>query len=139
MRTWRYIYLVWALVCVFGGYRTVAHERTANALMGWPFIIGSFLFFCITPLAIVALRGRFGIENLFRRPSLDRSPFTRSDPLQAFRLFSVSSALISMGAAFALPTADHSGVMMFWASAAMSMGLFVGERLICLVYAKRVT
>ena len=139
MRTWRYIYLVWAVACVSGGYRTVSHEPTANVAMGWPFIIASFFLFFIGPLAIIFLKGRFGIENIFRRPSLERSPFTRGDPLQAFRLFSVSSALMTAGAALALPRVGHRGLMMFWVSVAMTMGLVLGERLIYLVYAKRIT
>ncbi len=46
---------------------------------------------------------------------------------------------MSIGAACALPKADNPGVMMFWASVAMSIGLCVGERLIYLVYAKKIT
>ena len=45
---------------------------------------------------------------------------------------------MSVGACFALPNADQHGLMMFWASAAMSIGLFVGEQFIYWVYAKRI-
>jgi hypothetical protein len=138
MRIWRYIYVVWAVWCILGGYRTVAPDRTADFYMPWQFIVFSFFFFCLMPLAITALRHRFGIETVFRRPSLDRTPFSRRDILQVFRLFSVSSALMVVGACLALPNADHRGVMMFWSGVAMSTGLFVGERILYLVYAKRI-
>lgn len=103
------------------------------------FIVISFFFFCVAPLAITVLRNRFGIETVFRRPSLDRAPFSKRDILQAFRLFSVSSALMAVGACFGLPNADHNGVMMFWSSVAMSTGLIVGERIVYLVYAKKIS
>ena len=83
-------------------------------------------------------RNRFGMETVFRRPTLDRSPFSKRDILQAFRLFSVSSALMTIGACLALPNADHNEVMMFWCGAAMSAGLFVGERIVYLAYAKKI-
>jgi hypothetical protein len=138
MRFWRYIYLVWAILCVVGGYRNLTPEHTATFSMPWWFIVECFFFFCIGPLAITALRNRFGIETVFRRPSLDRTVFSKRDILQAFRLFWVSSALMSVGACLALPKADHRGVMMFWSSVAMSSGLFIGERIVYLVYAKRI-
>lgn len=137
-RVWKYIYLGWAILCVVGGYRNLAPERTAHFSMPWWFIVEGFFFFCVMPLAITALRHRFGIETVFRRPSLDRTPFSKRDILQVFRLFSVSSALMAIGACFALPNADPSGVMMFWLIVAMSTGLFVGERIVYLVYAKRI-
>jgi hypothetical protein len=100
--------------------------------------VENFFFFCIAPLAITMLRHRFGFENVFRRPSLDRTPFSRRDILQVYRLFLVSSVLLSVGACFALPTANQQGVMMFWTSVAVSAGLFVGERIVYLVYAKNI-
>jgi hypothetical protein len=138
MRVWRYIYFAWAILCLVGGYRNLAPEHTAQFFMPWSFIVESFFFFCIAPLAITALRNRFGFETVFRRPSLDRTVFSRRDILQAFRLFWVSSALMSIGACLALPKADQHGVMMFWSSVAMSAGLFIGERIVYLVYAKRI-
>jgi hypothetical protein len=45
---------------------------------------------------------------------------------------------MSVGACLALPKADQRGVMMFWSSVAMSAGLFIGERIVYLVYAKRI-
>jgi hypothetical protein len=138
MRVWRYIYLIWAILCFVGGYRNLSPERTTHFYMPQSFIVFSFFFFCVAPLAITALRNCFGIETVFRRPSLDRTVFSRRDILQAFRLFWVSSALMSLGAGFALRNADHNGVMMFWSSVAMTGGLFIGERIVYLVYAKKI-
>jgi hypothetical protein len=137
-RIWKYIYLCWAALCIVSGYRNLAPERTTHFYMPWSFIVVSFFFFCVMPLAITALRHRFGIETVFCRPSLDRTPFSKRDILQVFRLFSVSSALMAVGACFALPNADHSGVRMFWSGVAMSAGLFMGERIVYLVYAKKI-
>jgi hypothetical protein len=107
--------------------------------LGWPFILVVFVFFCFGQLLITALRHRFGIETIFRRPSIDRTPFNRRDILQVFRLYWVSGALTSLGACLALLNADHNGVMMFWPVTTGSAGLFIGERIVYLVYAKRIT
>jgi len=116
----------------------IAPGHTDDYAMRWPVIVEGFAFFCAAPLLIIALRHLFGIETIFRRPSLDRTPFSGRDILQAFRLFWITGALASLGACFALPNADHNGVMMFWATAAGSTGLFIGERIVYLVYAKRI-
>jgi hypothetical protein len=113
-------------------------DRTADFKMGWQSIVGAFVFFSIGPLLITALRHRLGIKTIFRRPSLDRTPFTRQDTLQVLRLFWISSTLMSLGACFSLAIADHNGVMMFWSSVAVSAGLFIGERIVYLVYAKKI-
>ena len=139
MRIWRYVYLIWGALCVLSGYRMLSPDRTADFTFGWSVPILDLLFFCIAPPAIIILKQRLGFEMAFRRPSLERSPFGWGrDPLQAFRLFWVSAALMSFGAGLALPKANHQGVMMFWAVLAGSVGLFVGERLIYSVYAKRI-
>jgi len=138
MRIWRYIYFVWAILCVVGGYRNLAPERTTHFNMPRWFIVGGFFFFCVMPLAITALRNRFGIETIFRRPSLDRTVFSGRDVLQAFRVFWVSSALMSLGACFGFRNADRNGILMFWSSVAMTGGLFIGERIVYLVYAKKI-
>jgi len=138
-RIWKYIYLCWGILCVVGGYRNLAPECTSHFDMPRSFIVVSFFFFCVAPLGISVLRNRFGIESVFQRPSLDRTPFSRRDILQVYRLFWVSCALTSLGGCFALPNADHGGVMMFWSSVAMSAGLFIGERIVYLVYAKNIS
>ncbi len=139
MPVWRYIYLVWAILCVVGGYRNLTAEHTANFYVPESFIVVGFFFFCTAPLAITALRNCFGIETEFRRPSFDRTVFNKRDILQAFRVFWVSATLMCVGAGFALRVADHNGVMMFWSGVAMSGGLFIGERIVYLVYAKQIT
>jgi len=138
MYVWRYIYIAWGVLCIGSGYRMIAPDRTTDYKVGWPFILEGFVFFCIAPLLITALRHRFGIATIFRRPSIDRTPFSWRDILQAFRLFWVSGALMSLGACLALRNADHNGVMMFWSGATGSAGLFIGERIVYLVYAKRI-
>lgn len=137
MRVWRYLYFVWAVLWIATGYRMIAPERTHDYDMGWPFIVTGFVFFCIAPLLITAGRHFFGFETVFRRPSLDR-PISRRDILQALRLSWITGALTSLGACFALPNANHNGVMMFWSTAAGSTGIFIGERIVYLVYAKKI-
>ena len=137
-RIWKYIYFSWAILCVVSGYRSLTPERTTHFYMPWSFIVVSFFFFCVAPLGIIALRNCFGFETVYRRPSLDRTPFNRQDILQAYRLFWVSSALMSLGACFALPRADDHGTMMFWSSVGMSAGIFIGERIVYLVHAKEI-
>jgi hypothetical protein len=138
-RVWKYIYLCWAILCVVSGYRNLAPERTTYFYPSWEFIVFNFFFFCVMPLAVTVLKQRFGVEMIFRRPSPDRSPFVWGrDPLQVFRLFVISSVSILVGAGLALPKAGHRGVMMFWTCAAVAAGLFIGERLVYLVYAKRI-
>jgi hypothetical protein len=139
MRIWRYIYLAWAALWVLGSYRMLSPDRTAPLVFGWSYIVLALLLFCIAPPAIVILKQRFGFEMTFRRPSMDRSPFGWGrDPLQVFRLYLVTAVSMSAGAGLALAHANHRGVMMFWGCAAVSVGLFLGERLIYLVYAKRI-
>ena len=116
----------------------IAPDSTADYKVDWPFILEGFVIFCFVPLLIITLRNRFGFETFFRRPSIDRTPFNRRDILQAFRLFWVTGALMSLGACLALRYADHNGVMMFWSTAIGSAGLFIGERIVYLVYAKRI-
>lgn len=120
-----------------GGYRSIASAHAPD--MPWPFIVYAFFFFMIAPLAIIKLNRLFGVEMTFRRPSLDRPPLLGRDPLQTFRIFLVSSLLMSIGACLAAPKADHHGMMMFFQTAAMSLGLVVGERLIYWVHAKEIT
>jgi hypothetical protein len=128
MRVWRYIYFAWAVVCILSGYRLILPDHSAYFVFGWSYIATVFLFCCLAPPTITALRQRLGFETTLRRPSLDRSPFgRRREPLQVFRLWWVSSASASLGAAFALPKADHHGLMMFWGCVAVSVGLFLGE------------
>ena len=139
-RTWKYIYLCWGILCLIGGYREITSKRTPDFEMSWSFIVLIFLFFSISPLANIKICRLFGVELAFRRPSLDRPPLDRGkDPLQTYRVFLVSSLLISLGAGFAAPKADHDGMMTFFLTAAMCLGLFVGERLIYLVHAKEIT
>jgi len=137
-RIWKYIYVCWAVLCVLTGYRTLSVSR-APGFVGWPFVVEGFIFFCVAPLAITALRRRFGFETVFRRPSLGRPPFGKGDILQVFRLFSISAALIMLGACFALPNADHRGLMMFISVAVNAAGFFVGERIVYLVYARKIS
>ena len=82
-RIWKYIYLGWAIICLASGYRMLAPERTADfKWLPWSFIGMDFVFWCIAPLAIMALNFH-GLDVTFRRPSLDRPPWGgRNDPLQ---------------------------------------------------------
>ncbi len=138
-RIWKFIYLCWAVICLASGYRTLAPGHTAYFTdLPWSFVPTGFLFWCIAPLVIMVLNFH-GRDMTFRRPSLDRPPWSgRNDPLQFFRLGLVSAILALVGACFALPKADHGGMMMFWITTAGTVGLFIGERLVYWVYAKKI-
>lgn len=138
---WKYIYLCWAVLWVVSGYRTVASSHIVDFTnVGWPFIIANFSFFTVVPLITTALKRLLGFQMTFRRPSLSRSPFGWGrDPLQVFRLFLITATSMTIGTCLALPKADNGGVILFWACVAGSAGLFVGERLIYLIYAKEIS
>jgi hypothetical protein len=138
-RIWKYVFLCWAIICLASGYRMLAPGRTGDfKALSWSFIVAGFIFWCIAPLAVTALNFH-GLDVMIRRPSLDRPPWGgRPDPLQFFRFCRVSTILMLLGACFALPKADQGGMMMFWATTAMTIAFFIGERLVYLVYAKKI-
>lgn len=138
-RIWKYIYLCWVVVCLASGYGMLAPEHTAPFKgMPWSDIVMFFLFWCIAPMAVMALNFH-GLDVIFRRPSLERPPWGgRNDPLQFFRLGLVTVVSVSVGACFALPKANQGGAMWFWAMITGTVGFFIGERLVYWVYAKRI-
>jgi hypothetical protein len=137
-KIWPFIYLAGAVLCVIGGYGSLAPEDTANTNADWIFVTITFVTTSLFPLGVIAYSRRRGIET-FRRPSLTRQPLGWwSDTLQPLRVSLVSTALYCLGSCFALPKTDHKGVMLFWFYAAMASGLFIGERIVYRVYAKRV-
>jgi hypothetical protein len=137
-RAWKLVYLAGAFLSVATGFLGLSAERTAKTNVDWVFITIGFVATCGFPLAAVAYSRRIGVER-FRRPSLDRSPLGWwRDPLQPLRVTLVSTALCFLGAGFALPKADHKGVMIFCFYAVAAAGLFVGERLAYWVHSKRI-
>ena len=135
---WVGIYVVLALFALWSGYDSLAPERTAHTNSDWVFLGSVFAVTCVFPIGMMAYSRRIGVRQ-FRRPSLDRHPFSWwYDTLQPLRVVSVGTALTFVGACFALRHADHRGVMMFWFYAALALGLFIGERIVYLVYRERI-
>jgi len=137
-RLWMFTYATGAIFAVVAGYQGLAPARTANTNADWIFVGICFLLMCLFPLGAMAFSRLNGVET-FRRPSLDRQPLGWwRDTLQPLRVSLVVAALFCLGACFGLPHADHQGVMLFWVYAAVSFGLFIGERLVYVIYRKRI-
>ena len=135
---WRMFYTVGAGYTVFGGYGSLAPERTAHTNADWVFVILSFVILCVFPLGAMAYSRKIGVES-FRRPSFDRWPLGWwNDTLQPLRVTLVGTALTFVGACLALPKADQRGVMTAWWYGAMTLGLFIGERLVYRIYSRRI-
>jgi len=134
---WKFVYLAAGVLCILGGYTSLAPERTAGTNSDWILVSIAFVTACFFPLMAMAYSHRCrGIEK-FRRPSLDRHPIGWwSDPLQPIRHSLIAIGLTFLGSCLALGKADHKGVMIFWFYAALTLGLFIGERLVYRVYVK---
>lgn len=138
LQVWPFIYLASAILCVIGGYGSIAPERAAGTNADWIFVTITFISTGLFPLGAMAYSCRRGVE-IFRRPSLDRQPLGWwRDTLQPLRVTLVFMALYWTGSCFALPKADHRGVMLFWFYSAFAGGLFIGERIVYRIYAKRI-
>ena len=137
-RFWKFIYSVGAVLGIFGGYSSLAPERTANTNADWVLVAITFVVMCIFPLGVIAYSSHRGVET-FRRPSADRQPLGwRCDTLQPLRVSLAFMALFWVGSCFALPKTDHRGVMLFWVYSAWAIGLFIGERLVYRIHAKKI-
>ena len=137
-RIWPFIYLAGAILCVIGGYGSLAPAQTAGTNADWIFITITLVSTSLFPLGAMAFSRLRGVET-FRRPSLVRHPLGWwSDTLQPLRVTLASMACYLVGASFALPHTDHKGVMLFLFYAAFVVGIFIGERIVYRVYAKRV-
>jgi len=137
-KVWRFIYLIGAVACVIGGYVSLSPERTANTNADWIFVAITFVLTGLFPLGAMAYSRSRGVET-FRKPSLDRAPHGWwTDTLQPIRVSWVCMALFWFGSCLAIPRTDHKGVMVFWFYTAAVSGLFIGERVVYLVYRKRV-
>jgi hypothetical protein len=137
-KIWPFLYLAGAVFCVIGGYHSLSPERTARTNADWIFVSVTFILTSLFPLGAMAYSRRRGVET-FRKPSLGRAPLGWwTDTLQPIRVSWVTMALIWLGSCFALSKTDHKGVMLFWFYGAYVSGMFIGERLVYLVYRKRV-
>ena len=131
---WPSIYIVGAVLAVIGGYESLAPARTAHTDSDWIFVSISFVLTCLFPLGAMSYSRGIGVRE-FRRPSLDRHPLGWwRDTLQPLRVSVIGSALSLLGACFALPRADQRGIMIFCFYVALTVGIFIGERLVYHVY-----
>ena len=137
-RLWAAIYIIGAALALWGGYQSLSPEETAQTNSDWIFVSITFVLTCLFPLGAMAYSRGIGVHE-FRRPSLDRHPFSWwRDTLQPLRISVVSAALYFLGALFALPHTDHRGLMILWFYAALALGLFIGERLVYVVHRARI-
>lgn len=134
-RLWKGAYAVGAVLYVLGGITALKPANTAGTNADWFLVavaplIGVLATGVVLPGASLWFAKRRGVMVL-RPPSLDRHPFSwRSDPLQVIRVTVLSHVFWLGGAICSLPQADHRGVMIFWTFAALTVGLYVGERIV---------
>ena len=136
---WPTIYVLLALSALWSGYQSLAPQNTANTNADWVFVSVSFVGTALFPTLALAIYGSRA-SGLFPRPSFRRRPvgFWRTDPLQLLRLTMLWTACSAVGALCALPATDQKGVMLFWWWLSLTSGLFLGERLACLVHRRRI-
>lgn len=134
-RLWKGAYAVGAVLYVLGGITALKPANTAGTNADWFLVavaplIGVLATGVVLPGASLWFAKRRGVMVL-RPPSLDRHPFSwRSDPLQVIRVTVLSHVFWLGGAICSLPQADQRGVMIFWTFAALTVGLYVGERIV---------
>jgi hypothetical protein len=135
---WPIIYYTLFVLTAIGGYESLTPKETAHTNSDWIFVSITFVMTCLFPLGAMSYSRAIGVQE-FRRPTLDRHPFGWwRDTLQPLRMCVIGAALYFIGACFALPHTDHRGVMLFWFYAALTLGLFIGERIIYVVYRDRI-
>jgi hypothetical protein len=137
-RLWPLIYVGFGLLSLNGGYESLRPERTDKTNADWVFIIIILILFCLFPLGAVSVGRAYGVET-FRRPTFHRHPFGWwSDTLQPLRVSVVFSVLFSIGQLVAFPHTDAKGTMLFYSYLAMAVGLFLGERLVYVIFKSRI-
>ena len=137
-RLWLTFYSIGAILIPWSGYRSLDPAETARTDADWLFVSITFVVTCLFPIGAMAYSRSIGVQK-FRRPSLDRHPLGWwRDTLQPLRVSLVAAALFFVGACFALPHADARGVMILWFYAASALGLLIGERLVYVIFRKRI-
>ena len=137
-RLWPLIYIALFVSTAVGVYESLAPKETAHTNSDWVFVSITFVLTCLFPLGAMSYSRGIGVQQ-FRRPSLDRHPFGWwRDTLQPLRMSVIGAALYLIGSCFALPHTDQRGIMIFWFYAALALGLFIGERIVYVVYRERI-
>ena len=138
-KIWPVIYVVLVPLALISGYRELSPEATAGTNADWIFITITFVAMSLFPLGAVAYGFKYSKKERMQKPTLDRHPIGWwTDTLQPLRFSLVYTALMAVGALFALPSADDKGRMIFFFLVAMPAGLFVGEKLVYAIYRKRI-
>jgi hypothetical protein len=138
-KIWPVIYIVLVPVTLISGYRELSPEATAGTNADWLFITITFVAMLFFPLGAVAYGFKYSRKEKMRRPTWDRHPIGWwTDTLQPLRVSLVSTALMAVGALFALPSADSKGRMIILFLFAAAAGLFLGEKLVYAIYRKRI-
>lgn len=137
-KIWPIIYLILVPFALVSGYCELSPEETAGTNTDWIFIVTTFVSLALFSVGAVAYGFRYSNKDMMRRPSWDRHPIGWwTDTLQPLRFTMVYTALMALGALFALPNADDKGRMVFFFLIAVTAGVFVGEKLVYAIYRKR--
>jgi len=136
---WLFTYVIFAPITVYSGYSEMSPNAVAGTNADWFFIAVTFIGCAIFPAGAVAFGLAYSRKEAMPTPTWDRHPFGWwSDTLQPLRISLIYSVLYAIGAAIALPTSDHKGRMIFFFLSAIAAGLFVGERIVYVIYRKKI-
>jgi len=127
-KLWKCLYAGAGVLCLVSGTISLSPSKTAGTNADWFLVALALLAGFALPIGSVWFAKMNGV-NVFPQASLDRHPFRWwSDPLQSIRVTLLAHVSWLSGALFSLPQADHRGVMIFWTLAALTGGLYSGER-----------
>ena len=136
---WRIIYIIFIPIAVYSGYSQMSPAAVAETNADWVFVAVTFIGCVIFSVGAVAFGFTYSKKEKMPIPTWNRHPFGWwSDTLQPLRISLICSVLYVMGAAVALPNSDYRGRMIFFFLAAMASGLFVGERVVYVIYRKKI-
>lgn len=138
-KLWPWIYAVLMPLCGYGGYRMVRDAGEMPSGVNPAAVAVAFVASTIAPLLLVAYGFSYSRKDKMRRPSWDRHPFGWwTDTFQPLRVSMVFCLAYAAGAALALTAAVEKGRMSFFLLAAIATGIFIGERLVYVIYRRRI-
>jgi hypothetical protein len=131
---WRICYSIFFVLMIWEGYGSLSPQRTAGSNADWYFVLASFVGTILFPLGAMFFARSRGVK-IFYKPSFDRHPLGWwNDTLQPIRISLIFSVCQVLGCLPTLRYANELGFMTFYWMLALTIGLFIGERLVYLVY-----